>query len=210
MIISKLWNFAQKQKYKFFFFIILHYLTTNALAASDFITYKGVTIGSSLEEYKAKLPDHDCNGSGNCIYFAIASCTKPSAQTDKSTDAVGACITRNSFGGVFVDSVQSSFINGNLAAIEITINSNFFDGLVDTLSLRFGKPKKTEVFEVKNKLGAVFLNKKIDWVADETVFSIEKYGGSINKSVGYLTSTNELFRKETERVNQKIKNSQDF
>lgn len=182
-----------------------------AWAQSEDITYKGVALGMSLEEYKAKLPDHQCF-TNSCMYSRELHCkylNDGRGGIMTGTQLIE-CMQRNTFGGVAVHTAYADFREGRLVAIRFTINASAFDILTGAAKERLGEPTKVVDRTVQTRAGAKLENREMIWERPSMILRVERYGSTINNGSASLMTPQERDRMLSEFESQKKKGAKDF
>lgn len=163
-----------------------------ATAHAEAFSYKGVKLGDSIEVFRAALPVYSCDGS-RCSYDARTCETSPSA--NNQSDAASrfkACLDGASFGGAPVTSGSAFFIEGKLASIRLSIESDFLDiAAGPALETRFGKPQSIDDRPVTNRAGAKFKNWIKTWVHEDQTMRATLRSGMVD--TGSVTISNAAF-----------------
>jgi hypothetical protein len=179
-------------------FFLLAVVPLFAQAQDESISYKGVTLGSSMEEYMTKLPEHDCLVR-QCTYLAV-SCEKKSAK----------CREKNSFGGVNVSFASSYFRDDKLVRISIRFRSGDFDTLEAAVSDRLGAPTKSENKSIQNRMGAIFENRDVIWERPGMSLRIGRHGAEIGVGYAHLVTPDEVARQTAESESKNKAAAKDF
>lgn len=164
--------------------------------AADPLEFKGLRIGSTSEELRAKYPELHCND------------PKQKAMAEKGhfrdwwerkqTEADLFCATvigdRNprtelsDIAGYKAQSFDFNFLGDRLERASASLPSFAFDDLVAALSAKYGPPDKQEVEELQNRAGAKFANKIYYWRRGAATIRVSKYSGDLDTSSYSLTS----------------------
>jgi hypothetical protein len=192
------------------FFVLFSLASLNLFAADEEITYKGVGIGASIEEYKKKLPDHDCATGTGCHYFDDLDCYyKKPPQIETSAHVMG-CIERNSFGGSGVKTASSLFIDKKMVSLRLTFGHASFYSLSESLNAKMGKPSSVNEFEVQNKNGATFMDSTTTWTTNNAVISLDKYCAKLDKTCITIEGIAYKEKSQAEALERKAKAAKDF
>lgn len=163
-----------------------------ATAHAEAFSYKGVKLGDSLEAFQTALSVYSCDGS-RCSYDARKCETGPATggQND-SASRFKACLDGASFGGAPVTSGNAFFIEGKLASIRLSIESDFLDiSAGPALEARFGKPQSIDDRPVTNRAGAKFKNWIKTWVHEDQTMRAALRSGVVDS--GSVTISNAAF-----------------
>jgi len=200
--------------------VVLTFLSMIAVAPawpqSDDLTYKGVPLGASVAEYKAKLPDQSCHKKGDLewCFYEYEQCTY-SKERGKTymrlpVNDIMACRARNSFGGLSTINAQAEFPDGKLSFIRFTIESSSFESLAAAATEKLGNPTSVINSTVQTRSGAKFENSQMTWVRTSMVFTATKYSETIDKGYAVLTTPQEHKRKLEELETRTKKGAKDF
>jgi hypothetical protein len=173
---------------------------------TDDLTYKGVPLGASMSEYKAKLPDQKCDDKfGSCRHDK-----NDCISSQKSAEEMVACFGRNSFGGVTMNSTHAQFREGKLVEVYFTFGDVAFDQLTGAARERLGKPTKVVDSAIQTRGGATLQNREMIWERRSMVLTVKRYGSTIDKGSAVLTTPQERDRKIAEYEAAKKKGAKDF
>ncbi len=102
---------------------------------ADSISYAGVALGATIEEYAAKLPDHRCRPAEGVCRFVLDQCRRA-----KPGRPPNDCATRNALLGAPVRTATADFREGQLASLSFTLEPAQVGRLAKALEERFGPP----------------------------------------------------------------------
>lgn len=185
------------------FVLALACSTTWADAGAEF-TYKGVKLGDSIEVFKAALPLYSCDGD-RCSFDA-KNCERGASVRGAEPEArFKACLDGASFGGAPVTWGSAQFVDGKLAYIRLTIESDFLDlAAGPALEAKFGKPQAIDETPVTNRMGAKFKNWVKTWSYKDQTMRATLRSGTVDK--GVVTISNAAFdamqKSATRKMNQ--------
>ena len=183
-----------------------------AWAQSDDITYKGVPLGASMEEYKTKLPDHECLTQSSCMYIRDVHCRylNDGRGGIRSGTQLQECWQRNSFGGAFLVNVNSYFREGRLVRVSFTFPTSGFNGLTEAVKERIGEPTKVVDRPVQTRAGVQLVDREMTWERPGMILTGSRYGSTINNGYATLTTPQERDRGREEAEAQKKLRAKDF
>lgn len=176
-----------------------------AWAQAADITYKGVPLGASMEEYKAKLPDHDCLTGSSCMYIPEVHC-----QMRGSTGELLACWDRNTFGGIRPFSVNSYFREGRLVRVNFSFRSSSFEFLTEAVKERIGEPTTVADRPVQTRAGVQLVDRIMTWEQPSMILTVSRYGSTIDRGFATLTTPEERDRQREEAEGSKKRRAKDF
>jgi hypothetical protein len=177
------------------------------------ITYKGVPLGVSREEFAAKFPDYRCRDA-MCTYDGEACAGKTGPKLAPNREAYlernQACIERTSLGGAYVESATAHFRDGKLSRMAFYMPSRQVNTLIDAARQRYGKATDTDEAPFKTKGGGTFDNLRITWEINGTLLIATSNGPRLGTGSAVLTSTAEIDRSAAERKADVKKSATDF
>ena len=165
-----------------------------AWAQADEITYKGVPLGASIEEYKAKLPDHKCSTT-ECIFIVERECSRYDQHRLRTSEELKDCYERNSFGGAFPQSVFSSFRDGKLVQFLFTFPTGNFFELTAALKERLREATKVVDQPIQTRAGVQLQNREMTWERPGMLLIISRYGASVDQMFARITTPEEQMRR---------------
>jgi hypothetical protein len=156
------------------------------------VSYKGVSLGASLQEFKEKLPDFSCSSSGICDY-SYKSCTLLGG-------AAEACRTRTSFGGATVQGGTARFRDGKLAYLGFRIDSREVGALIEVLRERLDAPTRLSEEPAITRAGVTVPNIEAVWERAELRVSARKHGLQIGEGIVTVMTPEELEAMRADRA----------
>lgn len=173
--------------------------------------YKGLPLGSSLEEFKTKFPDFNCKespggkmGDAYCTLSPALKCI--SVKDYKSCEAdVEKLLT---YAGINTSYINFNFFFNQLSMVNMLISSGSFNTVVEAIKEKNGVPSSDEITPVTNKMGAKFENEIIEWKRAGTTIRAEKYGTTLNNSTIKIMQDSympEFSKRNKEEIKQKAK-----
>jgi hypothetical protein len=172
------------------------------------LTYKGVSLGARIAEYKTKLPDQRCLRT-SCMYTQLE-CLTDGKGGVRSLPEITACYARNSFGGVLVRSANADFRDGKLVEVRFTIPADSFDALTGAVRQRLGKPTKVVDRAVQMRGDATLQNREMIWERPRMILTVQRYSSTIDEGSAVLTTPQERNRKLEAYEAQNKKGAKDF
>lgn len=177
---------------------------------TDVLEFKGLRIGSSPDELKAKYPEL------RCTEPKVAAVVERSPfkehwerqkiyadlQCNTVSDPRLPLTALSNIVGHRARSFNFNFMNGKLERAYATISAAAFDALISGLISRYGPPSSRKYTAVQNRMGAQFQNEKLTWKEGNASIEVEKYYTDIETSIYELSSDTywpEVERRRTER-----------
>jgi len=178
--------------------------TTSGQAPS--LTYKGIALGASQAEYKARFPHQMCTDT-RCS-FLPEMCTRSGAPLN--VENFRACRNSNTFGGVFPSFVSAEFRDGQLIMLMFSFTPSEFDALTEAVKERLGASTSSRDFTVRNRIGTAFDNREQIWERPDIILRVVRYGSNLERGSAMLTTRAELARKAAEIDQRKSAGAKDF
>lgn len=169
-------------------------------------SYKGVRIGDSLARFKSKLPLYECKN-GYCS-FSKSSCESSYHQGPKGS--IKECTEGTSYGGSSPSRGFVTFIDGKVASINLTLESNQIPMLDIILREKYGKAKTIDNTVFMNKVGTQFPNTKRTWLIEGETLITTLRSSVVDEGMVEIRGKAEQQR-SIEAAQKRIhKNKQDF
>lgn len=191
-------------------------ITTNSFvfaAEPDALSYKGVRLGASMDEFRENLPDYLCTNT-NCTYKKYTCDGAPVNASKEAMDLFSVrsnlCRTRTSFGGAMVNDGFALFQNRRFSKLILTIPSLHMEALLNSVEQRYGKPKSSNEISFINSMGVTFPNWQKTWVIGNDYLTLILRVGRVDEGSAVLTSGAQAKAEDEERANQTQKGSKDF
>lgn len=153
--------------------------------AQERLEFKGVPLGATMEEFKAKnqhfwCTENSCyidgfNPTGHCSLLNRMTALR--VATQECIDDVRKSATyANQRATLF-----ATFRNGTLAKGDARFEPSAFAEIVEAITLRFGNPLKQSTETVQNRAGAVFQNIIVQWSVGGDTLWVRKYGSTVDR-----------------------------
>lgn len=163
---------------------------------ADSISYAGVTLGATVEEYAAKLPDHRCRPAEGVCRFVLDQChrAKPGRPPND-------CATRNAFLGAQVRTATADFRENQLVSLSFTLEPAQVGHLAKALEEQFGPPASAGAGQsgrggaAQPSPGGRVWSRPDDWE-----MRIEQSSGRPASGLARLTAAKELERQNAARA----------
>lgn len=178
--------------------------------AQEALTYKGIKIGVTQNEFQAALPDYVCKP--NYCSYSSGSCSPITARnsTAQYMAQSDACEKRTSFGGAMVTNGFASFVDGKLIRVTFTLPTFHAKHLMESITAKYGAPASVDDTPVKNRMGAEFENSRRVWVSGDDRLAVTLRSGRIEDGSAVLSGKVSAELAEKERATAKEKGAKDF
>lgn len=162
----------------------------------DSITYRGVALGATQEEYAAKLPDHRCRPAEGVCRFVLQQCRRAEPGGRPPSD----CATRNALFGAQVTATTAEFRERRLVALSFELDPSQVGRLATALEERFGAPTPVEVGPTAAAGGRSMARRDRVWTRTDWEMRLEPASGRPPRAAARLVSAKEAERQNTERA----------
>ena len=173
---------------------ILLFAASVAGAQTPPLEVKGVPLGASMEELKAKLPAFDC-AKTSCTLFMTLYVNKqcPTRMATAQSPQVWADCVSNvrdplKFGPANVSYYEASFMDGALGRVFIRIGQIAADQVVIALTEKYGKPTSDSVTSIQNRAGATFDSRVVVWLREDGQIRVEQRYGNVDEGAVIISS----------------------
>lgn len=163
-------------------------LSSPSFSQNDAFDLKGLPLGASVADLKAKFPEYYCSSNaGNTISDTSCSLSpetkcllEQSPYPDNKTcrDAVMNAMT---YAGV-QSNISLFFYNDKLGMVQITFGAKSFTEVTASMREKYGEPTSQKAEQLINRMGVAFENQTLEWKATGTTIQAEKFAGRIDKS----------------------------
>ncbi|ABX36745.1 hypothetical protein Daci_4114 [Delftia acidovorans SPH-1] len=137
-------------------------------ALADDFSYKGVSLGASMEQFQAALPLYQCKDDA-CTYTRD-SCAPTYMRGGAAAfeQKLAECREGTSFGGGMVTYGRAKFIDGKFSSLYLIFPIAHARVVGDALEEKYGKPATIDTKPVKNRAGAEFDNWVKTWAKGDS------------------------------------------
>lgn len=161
----------------------------------DSVTYAEVALGSTLEEYAAKLPDHRCRPAEGVCRFVLEQCRR-SRPARPPQD----CATRNAFIGAQVTTATADFRDNRLVSLSFTLDPAQLGRLTTAIEERFGPATEADGGQIGLGGGTQPSRRNRVWTRTDWEMRVEQSSGRPQRGFARLTATKEVERQNAERA----------
>jgi hypothetical protein len=173
--------------------------------SDNMITYKGLALGATKDEFAARFPDWSCRET--YCRFSWDACWNDAYR--KKLDTSG-CHERNSLGGAGIESATASFRDDKLQSIFFSLKSENVDRLIKAVSARYGAPTRVDDEPFVTRAGVSHANVLATWEQPGLWFSSRRHSGSLGSGYASLKTSEQLARDLEELKARKAKDKSDF
>jgi hypothetical protein len=167
-------------------------------AAQEPLTFKGLALGATQEQFKAVMPGIECTPT-MCHMLLQAQC-----RGLRGFDEIRACQRQFDYGGQVVLWLSGDFEEGGLMAINARLDTRAFKPLLEAMVERFGAPTADEPRTVQNRMGASFDDRRVTWIRGDALLVLRQRSSKLDEAAVSLVSQSFL-KRQRERSEQKAK-----
>lgn len=164
-------------------------LSTVSLAQSQGFDFKGLPLGSSVADVKAKFPDYYCSKSTagstlsdtSCRLSPEIKCLSEQAPYPDNRSCREAVMKAMTYAGVD-SNISLFFYDEKLGMASVTFGAESFSTVVASMRDKHGEPTTKKAEPVTNRMGATFENQIMEWKKSGTTIQAEKYATRVDRS----------------------------
>lgn len=171
------------------YFLLALTLSSPSFAQSEGFDFKGLPLGSTVADLKAKFPEYYCNKStaGNplsdtsCSLSPEMKCLMEQAPYPDNRSCREAVMQAMTYAGVRSE-VSLMFYDDKLGMARATFGADSFSNVVASMREKYGEPTTKKAEPVTNRMGATFENQILEWKKAGTTIQAEKYATRVDRS----------------------------
>lgn len=163
-------------------------LSTASLAQSPGIDFKGLPLGSSVADVKAKFPEYYCKttpgnplGDTSCSLAPEMKCLMEQGPYPDNRSCKEAVMNAMTYAGVRAD-ISLMFYDDKLGMARVTFSSDGFSNVAASMRDKYGEPTTKKAEPVTNRMGTTFENQILEWKNPGATIQAEKYATRVDKS----------------------------
>lgn len=163
-------------------------LSTASLAQNQGFDFKGLSLGSSVADIKAKHPDYYCKstsggllGDANCSLSPEMKCLMEQGPYPDNRSCREAVVKAMTYAGVRAD-ISLMFYEDKLGMVRVTFGSDGFAASIESMREKYGEPTTKKSEPITNRLGATFENQILEWKNGGATVQAEKYASRVDRS----------------------------
>lgn len=164
-------------------------LSTASLAQGQGFDFKGLPLGSTVVDVKAKFPEYYCSKSTagsplsdtSCNLSPEMKCLMEQAPHPDNRSCREAVMKAMTYAGVRSD-ISLMFYDDKLGMARATFSADSFSNVVASMREKYGEPTTKKAEPVTNRMGATFENQILEWKKSGTTIQAEKYANRADRS----------------------------